>query len=443
MSKNRTEKYIKQEIESSKVIYLIESCVASRDIIYKVLAYGDRLYFCWAGCETYYGSRVFKFDEEIACNNQMTDYDLLLDHESFYFSISDVKAIEMSKRPLTKKFLPINGMICLNDDECFYVHEINDFLKVKQFFEVIGIPVKLKKQHKDNRGSIQRGEEQQRNKKRKPIQSEEKEYNDMSRINFEELARLSKVNLEPRSRLAPIIYTVGLLLYVVGVYFSIVNFLEIDPEIWGFVIGCVFSTLYFFFYLHFVFRYIGHLGLKKTHVNRDGFVSCLLIFPAMSVSVFLTYMVITGDGLHDGWGLYARIFLSAFVLLINFGIVTLLSPNEYPSRSSFSIIHFDKNGVYHKCLFGSNFSIHWDECVEIGCGYKLEIKARGRRAHVPIIYFSRRPLPKRVTRNFDKPTTTNYHCFCVNYSVKIMEDILNYVERDRIRRVDEFHQLLD
>jgi len=33
MSKNRTEKYIKEKIDSGKVIYLIESCVASRDII--------------------------------------------------------------------------------------------------------------------------------------------------------------------------------------------------------------------------------------------------------------------------------------------------------------------------------------------------------------------------------------------------------------------------
>ena len=443
MSKNRTQKYIKQEIDSGKVIYLIESCVASRDIIYKVLAYGDNLYFCWAGCETYYGSRVFKFDEEIACSNQMTDYDLLLDHESFYFSISDLKEIEMSKRPIMKKLLPINGMICLNDVECFYVHEINDFLKVKQFFKAIGIPVKLKKQHKSNRGSVLRGEEQQKSKKRKQIQSEEKEYNDISRTNLEELNRLSKINLEPRSRLALIIYTVGLLLYIAGVYFSFVNFLEIDHEVWGFVVGCVFSILCFFFYLYFIFRYIGHLGFKKTHVNREGFEICLLICPAMAVSVFLTHMVISGDGLHDGLGLYFRISMSAFVLLVNFGIVAFLSPIEYPSKSSFSIIHFDKNGVYHKCLFGSNFFIHWEECVEIGCGYELEIKARGRRSHVPIIYFSRRPLPKRVIRNFDEPTSMNYHCFCVNYSEKIMEDILNYIERERIRKVDEFHQLLD
>jgi len=441
VNKTRVEKRIKREINSGRAIYLIESCVASRDIIYKVLAYEDKLYFCWAGSETHYGSGVFKFDKEVACNNQMTDYDLLLDHESFYFSISDVKVIQMSRRPILEKILPINGMIWLNDEECFLIHEINDFLKVKQFFKVIGIRIKIKKQHKGNKGRVQRTEqEQQKNKKRKKVRSEEKEYNDISRTSSEELDKLSIVSLGPRSSLAPIMYTIGLLLYVAGVGFKTVNFLEINYEVWGFVMGGVFSTLLLFFYLHFIFRYISHLGFKKTHVNREGFEFCLLIFPSMAASVYFAYYAIVGDVSYDGSGLFFRIFLSALALMFSFSIVFFLSPSEYPSRSSFSIIYFDENGIYHRCLFGSNFFIHWDECVEIGCGHDLEIKGKGRRAHVPIIYFSRRPLPKRVIRNLDEPTSMmNYHFFRVNYSEKIMEDVLNYIERDRIRRVDDFH----
>jgi len=129
--------------------------------------------------------------------------------------------------------------------------------------------------------------------------------------------------------------------------------------------------------------------------------------------------------------------LSAITIatIILFGIVPVIFPKKedvgkHSREVALSFIFFDEQGVHKKRIGSKGYSITWDECVDIGWGY-LPYKGKGVR--YCCLYFSSKPLPLDMVDDMTK-ITPEYQCLWLTHSEDLVDDVLQYIEKDRISR---------
>jgi len=139
-----------------KEIFLIEASRASlvgNASVYKVLSYGDRLYFCRVGREQegdfLMQMTVFEIDEDLADERNIARTDLLSDPKSFYILLTDIKKVKIRAKPYSAGTISNNGTVKISLygkilPKSFWIHEATDYTSIEQLLKrMLSVPVRV------------------------------------------------------------------------------------------------------------------------------------------------------------------------------------------------------------------------------------------------------------------------------------------------------------
>jgi len=99
-------------------------------------------------------------------------------------------------------------------------------------------------------------------------------------------------------------------------------------------------------------------------------------------------------------------------------------------KDAFSIIFFNKNGVYRVSLVGNDTFISWDDCADVGFSYSPAMYTGTYH-----LYFSKEPWTMSQVRDLRKMEFSDKHIWA-QYTKELVEDVLKYIDKERIDRFE-------
>jgi hypothetical protein len=221
-----------------------------------------------------------------------------------------------------------------------------------------------------------------------------------------------------------IYYEIKLLIFVLGIYFSFVEFLGVNILVWAVMSGVLVPVTAFVLYTLFCTSKQKQLGCGiQIYKNNHSTIASLMGLCIISFGTMVMVFICATD-------IYSSSISIISLLITIFGVIALLTPiifpKDYSSRRGFSVTYFDESGIHNVDFGGRENFISWEECEDIGW-FTLDMIFK----KVTYMYFSKEKFPNEYINGTEKAEFNSQHIWTPQ-SDGLLEDVMQYLDEDII-----------